>query len=179
MQHFSGPQELIDHLDIYGPQTVVDFGAGAGLLALPLARKLSPDGGKLYAIDVQEGPLEVLRNAARKAHLYHVETLRGDLEKPGGSKLKDKLADWVVIANVFFQAPDKEAIAREAFRVLKDHGTLVAVEWHPETKHMVGPRREHRVPKPKLFDIVRAAGFTSLREFTLGEHHHGLIAKKS
>lgn len=179
MQHFSGPQELIDHLDIYGPQTVVDFGAGAGLLALPLARKLSPDEGKLYAIDIQEGPLEVLRNAARKAHLYHIETMRGNLEKAGGSKLKDSIAHWVIVANILFQAPDKETLLREAFRVLKDHGTLVIVEWHPETKLVVGPRRETRIPKTTLFDLVRACGFTSLREFTLGEHHHGLIAKKS
>ncbi|MEK7630670.1 MAG: methyltransferase domain-containing protein [Patescibacteria group bacterium] len=179
MQNFSGPKELIDHLDIYGPQTVVDFGAGAGLLALPLAKKLSPENGKLYAIDIQEGPLEVLRNAARKAHLYHVETLRGNLEKAGGSKLKDSIADWVFVANVLFQAPDKKTILEEAFRILKDHGTLVVVEWHPETVHMVGPKRETRIPKSTLFDIVRASGFASLREFTLGEHHHGLIAKKT
>jgi len=179
MQHFRGPQELIDHLDIYGPQTVVDFGAGAGLLAIPIARKLSPDDGKLYAIDVQEGPLAVLRAEARKAHLYHIETLRGNLEKMGGSKLKDGIADWVIVANILFQAPDKETLLREAFRVLKDRGTLVIVEWHPETVHVVGPKREERIPKIKLFDIVRAAGFTSLREFALGEHHHGLIAKKS
>ncbi|MEK7649653.1 MAG: class I SAM-dependent methyltransferase [Patescibacteria group bacterium] len=179
MQNFRGLGELVDHLDIYGPQTVVDFGAGAGLLAIPLAQKLSPDNGKLYAIDVQEGPLEVLRAEARKKHLHHIETLRGNLEKIGGSKLKDAMADWVIAANILFQAPDKETILREAFRVLKDHGTLVIVEWHPETAHTVGPRRETRIPKAKLFDIVRATGFTSLREFTLGEHHHGLIAKKS
>ncbi len=179
MQNFTGPQELINHLDIYGQQIVVDFGAGAGLLAIPIAKKLSPETGKLYAIDIQEGPLEVLRAAARKGHLYHIETMRGDIEKLGGSKLKDSIADWVFIANVLFQAPDKEIVLHEAFRILKDHGTLVIVEWHPEPAHIMGPKREARVPKIKLFDIVRSAGFASLREFTLGEHHHGLIAKKS
>ncbi len=179
MQHFKSPQELIDHLNIYGPQTIVDFGAGAGLLALPLARKLSPVNGKLYAVDIQEGPLEVLRAAARKAHLYHIETLRGNLEKIGGSKLKDGMANWVFVANMLFQAPDKETVLNEAFRILKNHGTLVLVEWHPETAHRVGPKGEHRIPKATLFDIVRSAGFISLSEFALGEHHHGLIAKKA
>ena len=53
------PARLVQLLQLTGAETVVDFGAGAGMYSLPIAESLPH--GTLYAIDEQQALLDRLR----------------------------------------------------------------------------------------------------------------------
>lgn len=175
MQHFATPEELVESLNIHGPRTVADFGSGAGFFALPVAERLS-EGGSLWAFDIQEYPLEVLRSRARERNIENIKTIRADLEKKGGSRLKDESADLAVLAHIIFQAEHKVALLEEAFRVLKKGATLVIVEWMPDSE--IGPPPEERISQEKLRERLGQMGFLVTKEFLLAKYSYGYLATK-
>jgi ArsR family transcriptional regulator len=102
--------------------TVVDLGSGAGLDAFLASKKVGPS-GKVIGIDMTDEMLEKARSSAKKNDYINVEFRKGDIEElPIDSNSID-----VVISNcVINLAPDKDKVFREAYRVLKDGGRLVA-----------------------------------------------------
>lgn len=175
MRQFKKPSEVIEALNLYGPMVIADFGAGAGLFTIPSAEHISSD-GKVFALDIQEEPLEVLRADARSRHLHNVHTMRVNLELPGGSKLKDASVDVVLATHILFQTEKKNNVAHEAFRVLKKGGILVVVEWYMGSP--VGPRVQDRIPKDIATSLILPLGFHIQEEFLMGNHSYGIILKK-
>ncbi|MDA1335176.1 MAG: class I SAM-dependent methyltransferase [bacterium] len=171
------PAQVVEELNIYGPMKVADFGSGAGHFAIPVAKSLSEE-GIVYAFDVQEPPLEFLRKTAKNDHLYNVKTIRADLEAPEGSHLAGESVDFVIVANILFQAPDKQAILNEAFRILKKNGRILVVEWDADSSSTLGPPQSHRVPKATLTGWLMGLGLSVDKDFVLSNHHYGIVAKK-
>ena len=154
------------------------IGTAMVMFSIPAAEKISGT-GVIYALDIQEPPLALLRKRAREKHLYNIQTIRSDLEKHGGSHLKDAAADRVIIANILFQAPDKNAVLREAFRILKKSGKLIIVEWRSDSTGSIGPRRAGRITKEALIDLLAAHPASYEKEFDIGDHHYGIVYKKN
>lgn len=173
---FLHPERTLAALDIRPGMTVADFGAGGGYFSIPAARMVG-EGGKIYAIDVQKQAINLVKSRANLEHLLQVDTIWADLELPNGSHLPDQSADVVLIANILFQAEKKDAILREAWRVLRSGGALAILEWDA-TPFPAGPPPESRVPKESARSLAAAAGFTFEREFEAGDHHYGLLLKK-
>jgi len=177
MRTFEYLENLIEFCNFYGQLTVADFGCGAGYLTLPIAKRLS-ETSTIYAFDIQEPPLEALRKKAREKNLHLVQTIRADLEKLGGSKLKNESVDWVVAANILFQAPDKKTVIGEAYRILKNGGKILVVEWQTKPQALMGPRGEVRIAPDALKALIATAGLSVVEEFHLGDFHYGVIARK-
>jgi len=178
MQTFDNLEDLIDSCDFYGPLTVADFGAGAGFFTLPIAKRIS-NLGKIYAMDIQEPPLEALRKKVRTHGFHNVQTMRVDLEAPSGSKLKEESVDRIIIANILFQAPDKKAILAEAHRILKKSGKIIIVEWESQAQTLLGPRHETRIKPEALKNLLTSMHLAIIKEFGLGGFHYGLIVTKA
>ena len=115
---FMKPDAVIDNLDVQKDMQVADFGCGAGYFTIPLAMRVGK-GGVVYAIDVQATALESVQGRAKMHSLLNIETIRANLEKEGGSGLKDNSVDMVILANILFQSRYKDAILKEAGRGLK------------------------------------------------------------
>ncbi len=95
---FSDPTSNIEQFSLQYGMRVADFGAGSGFYSLAAARAVGPH-GHVYALDVQKDLLAKIKNDAVKANLANIEVLWADVEKPGGSKLKDRSLDAVIISN--------------------------------------------------------------------------------
>jgi precorrin-6B methylase 2 len=67
---------------------VVDLGAGSGFYTIEAA-KLVRSGGRVYAVDVQQDLLAKLKNSAALAGLRNIEVVWGNIEKIGGTKLRE------------------------------------------------------------------------------------------
>ncbi len=167
-------KNLMNAMRIQSDMVVADFGAGSGFVATELAKKVGP-AGMVYAIDIMESPLEVIRTEAATQHLFNIKTIESDLEQPKGSTLASNSCDWVVISNLLFQIPDQQAIAAEAKRIAKQGGHVAVVEWNPETM----PSNDHhplsKNDVKKLFEDQQLA-FAS--EFTPDQSHFGMIFSK-
>src|SRR5690606_13333033 len=116
---------------------VADFGAGSGQYSFALAEAVT-GAGKVYSVDVQKNLLAKIKNESIKRHLLSIEPVWGDIDKQGGSTLRDNSCDVVVMANILFQLEQKETALKEAYRVLKPRGRLLIVDWS-ESFGGIGP----------------------------------------
>ena len=96
-------------------ETVLDLGSGGGIDVLLSARLVGP-AGKVYGVDMTDEMLALARENQRKAGATNVEFLKGTIE---AIPLPDRSVDVVISNCVINLSSDKDAVLREAFRVLK------------------------------------------------------------
>ena len=99
-------------------QVVLDLGSGGGIDVLLSARRVGPT-GKAYGVDITDEMLALARENQRKAGVMNVEFLKGSIES---LPLPNDSVDVIISNCVINLASDKDAVFREAFRVLKPGG---------------------------------------------------------
>src|SRR5258707_829392 len=99
-------------------ETVLDLGSGGGIDVLLSARRVGPT-GKAYGLDMTDEMLALARENQRMAGLENVEFLKGEIEH---IPLPDNTVDVIISNCVINLSADKDAVLREAFRVLKPGG---------------------------------------------------------
>jgi len=169
------PEKIIDQLQVQSNWVIADFGAGHGFFSIAFAKKVGFS-GQIIAIDILSEALEAIRSRARLEGLFNIKTIRGNLEKSGGSTIPDNFCDLVFAANILFQNPDKSAIIKEASRILKSQGRFVVVEWHPQAK--LGPRQELKIAEPELRALTTSLGFIDIGNLDVGTQHYGRVFQK-
>ncbi len=164
------PATLIDALSLQPGMSVADFGCGGGHFTLLIAKKIG-EKGKVYAIDVQAPPLEMIKEQAKLKGITNIQTIRANLEIKGGSTLADASQDLVLAANVLFQSPNKPAIIQEAKRILKPAGRLVLIEWRKGAGGF-GPPDELRMNEEAIRTLVQHEQFKASGDLHVGQFHH-------
>jgi arsenite methyltransferase len=99
-------------------EVVLDLGSGGGIDVLLSARRVGPT-GKAYGLDMTDEMLALANENKRKAGAQNVEFLRGEIEH---IPLPDNSVDVIISNCVINLSADKDAVLREAFRVLKPGG---------------------------------------------------------
>lgn len=173
---FSDPQKNIAELAIADGMKVVDLGAGSGFYTMEAAKKVGPR-GRVYAVDVQQDLLNKIKNSGSLAGLHNIEVVWGNIEKIGGTKLREGVADRLILSNTLFQiaVEDRDNLALEAKRLLKPGGKLLVVDW--DSGSPLSPKT--LVPRMLAEGIFQKVGFAIEKSFDAGDHHYGIIFKKS
>ena len=99
-------------------QTVLDLGSGGGIDVLLSAKRVGPS-GKAYGLDMTDEMLALARENQRRAGATNVEFLKGTIES---IPLPDNSVDVIISNCVINLSSDKDAVLREAFRVLRPNG---------------------------------------------------------
>jgi len=99
-------------------ETVLDLGSGAGLDCFLAAKQVGPT-GHVIGLDMTETMLELARRNQIKMGLTNVEFRYGHIEQP---PLPDASVDVIISNCVINLSADKDAVFREAYRVLKPGG---------------------------------------------------------
>jgi len=172
---FSDPQKNIAELGIADGMKVVDLGAGSGFYTIEAAKKVG-NRGMVYAVDVQQDLLNKIKNSAGMVGLHNIEIVCGNIEKIGGTKLREAIADRIILSNTLFQiAPeDRDNLVLEIKRLLKSGGKLLVVDWESGTP--LSPKTI--VPKMLAEGIFQKSGFKLEKSFDAGDHHYGIIFSK-
>jgi arsenite methyltransferase len=105
-------------IDLKPGETVLDLGSGGGIDVLLSAKRVGPS-GKVYGLDMTDDMLALARENQRKAGATNVEFLKGTIE---AIPLPDQSVDVIISNCVINLSVDKDAVLREAFRVLKPGG---------------------------------------------------------
>ena len=170
---FSSPHENVLQLGLREGMKVADFGAGTGHYARAAAGVVG-HGGRVYAIDVQEDVLKHLKLNTQVHHQGIIDTIWGDIEKPGGTHLRDASLDAIILANTLFQVENRFGLLGEMKRVLKSGGKLLVVDWAGSYGGM-GPALKQVVSEHDAEDFFINGGFHKVKSFRAGPHHYGIV----
>ncbi|MFA5744782.1 MAG: methyltransferase domain-containing protein [Candidatus Paceibacterota bacterium] len=170
---FSEPRENVLQLGLREGMKVGDFGTGSGHYARAAAAIVDYD-GKVYAIDVQENVLKHLKLNTHTAHHSIIDTVWGNIEKLGGTHLRDASLDAVILANTLFQVENLSGLLGEIRRVLKSGGKLMVIDWAGSYGGM-GPSPEQVVTEHDAEALFINGGFHKVKSFRAGPHHYGII----
>jgi SAM-dependent methyltransferase len=99
-------------------EIVLDLGSGGGIDVLLSAKRVGPT-GKAYGLDMTDEMHALANENKSKSGLENVEFLRGEIEH---IPLPDDTVDVIISNCVINLSADKDAVLREAFRVLKPGG---------------------------------------------------------
>jgi ubiquinone/menaquinone biosynthesis C-methylase UbiE len=105
-------------IDLAPGQDVLDLGSGAGLDVLLSARRVAP-GGTAYGLDMTEEMLALAERHRAEAGIDNATFIKGGIEDV---PLPDASVDVVISNCVINLSTDKDAVFREAFRVLRPGG---------------------------------------------------------
>ena len=115
---FAGTGNPFSMGEIKPGETVVDMGCGAGFDTLQAALKVGAS-GRVIAVDMTQAMRAKAAAGAAAMGLANVEVREGFLEE---LPVTDASVDVVISNGVLNLTPDKEAVMREVFRVLKPGG---------------------------------------------------------
>ncbi len=170
---FSIPHENVLQLGLQEGMKVGDFGAGSGHYSRAAAAVVGHN-GRVYAIDVQEEVLKHLKLNTKIHHQGTIDTIWGDIEKAGGTHLRDASLDAVILANTLFQVENRLGLLEEIKRVLKPDGKLMIVDWAGSYGGM-GPMLGKVISEHDAENFFISGGFHKVKSFRAGPHHYGIV----
>lgn len=172
---FADPVKNLKSFGLKETDIVADLGAGTGFYSV-VAGVMVPR-GKVYAVEVQKDFLDKIKHKIKEAHLNNVETLWGNVEKIGGTKIRDNVADAVIASDILFQVEDKDKFIEETRRILKGGGRVLLIDWSSVSSIM--NHLETIIPKNKAREMFERKGFIFERDIDAGASHYGMILTKS
>lgn len=101
-------------------ERVLDLGSGGGIDCFLAARQVGPD-GHVTGLDMTTDMIALARQNADSLGVSNVEFIQGEMEQ---IPLPDASIDVVISNCVVCLSPDKDAVARESFRILSPGGRL-------------------------------------------------------
>ncbi len=174
---FSNPEKVLKEFQIGEETHVGDFGVGSGAYAFAAARAVG-EHGSVYAFDIQKDLVTRTVKTAEGEKIKNLHAVWADLEEPRGTKLADGSLDAVIVANILFQIEKKDVLVSEIVRVLKPNSRVLVVDWSESFGH-TGPHPDAVISEDNARSLFGQGGFTFEREVNAGEHHYGLVFRKT
>lgn len=101
-------------------EVVLDLGSGGGIDCFLAARRVGPT-GRVIGLDMSPDMIELAQKNAQRLGTHNVEFRLGEMER---MPVENDSIDLIISNCVINLSPDKDAVFRETYRVLRPGGRL-------------------------------------------------------
>ncbi len=153
-------EEVMARLELKPGDLVADVGAGSGVFSWPLAQAVAP-GGAVYAVEVDPGFLDFIREGAQQRGLHNVFPVLGEFTDP---KLPVRNLDLAFFHNVLHHIEGRQAYLETLSEYLKPSARIVIIdliEGHKEP--------EMKMTVDQVKDWMETIGFRMTEEYSVFE----------
>ncbi len=175
---YAGCGSPVETAEIKEGEVVLDLGCGGGFDVFKAGRIVGP-AGRVIGIDATPEMVWSARDTAKKHNATNVEFRLAEIEH---IPIDSDSVDAVLSNCVINLTPDKGAVFREAFRVLKPDGRIViadilAIQSSELSKHDLEEWAAcvaGAIPEQEYTALMKKAGFTDIRvrSSPLGDEMH-------
>ena len=141
------PEDIMRYLELSVSHVVADLGCGTGYFSVPISSKVK----KVYAIDVQKEMLDYLEKKVQKDHIKNIETL---LSTDNVIPLENESVNVLLSVNTMHEFQNRDRIIKEIYRVIKQTGRIVIVDFKKENTKF-GPPVNIRISKKQAIDMFK------------------------
>lgn len=166
------PDRVVAELRIPAGATVVDLGAGVGYFTWRLAKQVGP-AGKVIAVDIQEGMLDLLRQNLAARDITNTEIVLGSPDNP---HLPAGAVDLALLVDVYHELAEPEKTMEHVRRSLKPGGRVVLIEYKKEDPNIpISPL--HKMTVAEVRSELEPVGFRLAERLDFLPTQHILIFK--
>ena len=166
------PDLLVQNLKLETDDVVADIGAGSGYFTFRLS-PLVPE-GRVLAVDVQQGMLDLIEARIAEKQLTNVETVLGTPKDP---RLEPQSVDLMLLVDAYHEFSYPVEMMRELVQALKRDGIFVLVEYRAEDPEVEIPRL-HKMGQAQARREMKAAGLVWLETRDILPQQHLMLFKR-
>ena len=166
------PDLLVENLKLEPDDVVADIGAGSGYFTFRLS-PLVPE-GRVLAVDVQQGMLDLIEARIAEKQLTNVESV---LSTPEDPRLEPESVDLILLVDAYHEFSHPVKMMRGLVQALKQDGILVLVEYRAEDPE-VEIHRLHKMSQAQARREMKVAGLVWLETRDMLPQQHFMLFKR-
>jgi len=150
--------DIIKLLKIKPGSHVADIGCHEGYMTIKLSREVNGK-GMVYAVDVEQGKLDLLKKHLAERKIENVNLIKGDYDDP---KLPANSLDAVIILDTYHEMDDHDKILQHVMASLKYGGRLILCEPIAEARKKLTraeQEKKHELGMNFALEDLKKAGF--------------------
>ncbi|NDA61949.1 MAG: class I SAM-dependent methyltransferase [Chitinophagia bacterium] len=146
-------QLAIEHIPLQENSIIADVGAGSGYYTFRMSKRVPK--GKVYALDIQEGMLDILQSRKKQLNDQRVEVKACSLTS---LQLPTLSIDFALMVDVYHELEFPREMLQSVYRSLRDTGKLILIEFRGEDP-TVAIKPLHKTTVVQLNREMEANGF--------------------
>ena len=163
---------LIKNLNLKSTDVVADIGAGSGFYTFKIAAIL--DGGKVFALDIQDEMLKAISERKKALNINNIELVKTS-EK--SVNLKSNSVDKVLMVDVYHEFSFPREMMLSIADCLKKDGQVYLVEYRKED-NWVPIKEVHKMTEKQAEKEMNAVGFEMVRNIGNLPWQHCMVFRK-
>ena len=162
------PDAVLDAMALEPGDIVADIGCGSGYYARRMAVRVG-GGGRVYCVDIQPEMLEIMGDHAEREGITGIVPVLSEVDDP---KLPEGEIDWIILADVYHEMSDFEAMLAGMRRSLAPGGQVALLEYRVEDGTGDHLKADHAMSVRQVLAEWIPGGFAlvDLLEFLPGQH---------
>ncbi len=154
----------IEKMGIKGQEIVLDFGAGEGNYAIPLAKAVGPE-GRVYVYEKDPYSIQEIRKEKERLGLYNIEIVKSKNSTifPFEKEVFDIILFYDVLHSYYFTKIERKKLLIKAYSSLKKNGILSVFPKH--------------VAKNEFVSCAKESGFFLTNKISLMLLHYGFLER--
>ncbi|MBC8179054.1 MAG: methyltransferase domain-containing protein [Deltaproteobacteria bacterium] len=164
------PGQVIESLELSEGDVIADIGAGGGYFTERFSKRVGK-GGHVYAVDVQDIMITLLKNRVNREKLDNVTVIKGRFETP---MLPSKSVDTAFFSSVYKEISERIEYMKEVRKSLKREGRVAILEFY-KNGIFPGPEYGDRMYQSQVIEELEKAGFLLIQSFDFLPQEYFLV----